>query len=31
MATHLTTTALLYPRKHPEDGRISGRNSLVKI
>jgi hypothetical protein len=29
--THLATTVFLYQKHHPEDGRITGRNILVKI
>ena len=29
--THLTTIAFLYQKNQPEDGRITGRNMLVKI
>jgi len=29
--SHLTTVVLLYPEHHPEDGRIPGRNMLVRI
>jgi hypothetical protein len=31
METYLTTIVLLYQKYHPEDGRIAGRNILVKI
>jgi len=31
MVTHLTAVVFLYQIHHPEDGRISGRNMLVKI
>jgi len=29
--THLTTIVVLCQKYHPEDGRITGRNMLVKI
>ena len=29
--THLITIVFLYQSYHPEDGRITGRNMLVKI
>jgi hypothetical protein len=29
--TDLTTIVFLYQRKHPEEGRITGRNELLKI
>jgi len=29
--TYLTTTVFLYQKYHQEDGRITGRNMLVKI
>ena len=28
--THLTTTTTTHQKRHPEDGRISGRSVLVK-
>jgi len=31
MTTHLTAFVFLYQKHHPEDGRITGRNMLVKI
>jgi len=29
--THLTTVLFMYQEHQPEDGRITGRNMLVKI
>jgi len=31
IATHLTTIVFLCEKHHPEDGRITGRNMLMKI
>jgi len=31
VVTHLTTIVFLYQKLNPEDGRITGRNMLVKI
>ena len=31
IVTHLTTIAFLYQKHQPKDGRITGRNMLVKI
>jgi hypothetical protein len=30
MVTHLTTTLFLYQKHRPEDGRVTGRNMLVR-
>jgi len=29
--THLATIVFLYQKQHPEDGRITSRNMLVKV
>jgi len=31
IVTRLSTILCLYQKHHPEDGRITGRNMLVKI
>lgn len=31
IVTYLTTIVVLYQKYHPEDGRTTGRNMLVKM